>query len=131
MKFRFGDGRDWFFEKRFNPVRYDPDSWLDFAEEHGIEYLCMTAKHIDGFSMWDARQSDYKVTSTPYGKDTLGLLAEACHRRGFPLCIYYSTIDNDHPAYPHGGNPYEKGHPEPGDSAETGVYLEFVRAQIE
>jgi len=85
---------------QFNPVRYDPDQWLDVAEETGMEYVCFTTKHHDGFSMWDTPQSDYKVTNSPFGKDMLGMLAEACHRRGFPLCLYYSVDDWHHTKYP-------------------------------
>ena len=111
---RFGDARDWFFEKRFglfvhwglyaipawheqvlyrkrmnrseyarlmrefNPTHFDPDAWLDLAEEAGMQYVCFTTKHIDGFCMWDTAQTDFKVTRTPYGKDVLAMLADAC-----------------------------------------------------
>ena len=167
MDYRFNDGRDWFFEKRFglflhwgvyafdgwheqmqyrnsmpkseyrklmdrfNPVKFNPDEWLDFAEAAGMEYLCFTTKHIDGFCMWDTKQTDFKITNTPYKKDVLETLIEACHRRGFPLNLYYSTIDNDHPAYPHRGGPYEKANPETGETANLDLYLEFIHAQIE
>ncbi len=126
---RFGDGRDWFFEKRFgmfvhwglyalpawheqilwrgeitrreyetlprqfNPVAYDPERWLDAAESAGMEYLCFTTKHHDGFCMWDTQETDYNIVNTPYGRDVLAMLAEACERRGILLCLYYSLPD--------------------------------------
>jgi alpha-L-fucosidase len=139
MLTRFGDDRDWFFEKRFglfvhwglysipawheqmqwrkrvprggyeklagqfNPVRFDPDAWLDLAEEAGMQYLCFTTKHHDGFCLWDTAGTDYNVMNSPYGRDILAILAEACHRRGFPVSLYYSAVDWQHPNYPNQG----------------------------
>ena len=116
---------------RFNPEAFDPDQWLDLCEEVGMEYLCITTKHIDGFCMWDSALTDYKITSTPYRRDVLAMLAEACERRSFPLCLYYSLIDNHHPCYPHSGRAYEKPRPESGHTADLGRYLDYVRGQVE
>ena len=163
---RFGDGRDWFFEKRFglfvhwglyalrgwheqeqfrahvpwdrytaqihefNPVRFDPDEWLDVAEATGMRYVTFTAKHIDGFCMWDTAQTDYKVTNTPYARDVLAMLAEACHRRDFPLCVYYSVADMHHSNYPSAGRSYERTDAAPGDEPDLDKYLAYVEAQI-
>lgn len=115
---------------QFNPVRYDPDEWLDLAEEAGMEYVCFTTKHHDGFSMWDTAQSDYKVTNSPYGKDVLAMLAEACHRRGFPLSLYHSVADWRHPNYPNQGRSHELEGPQPGDEPDMDAYLEFIAAQV-
>lgn len=163
---RFGDGRDWFFEKRFglfvhwglysvagwheqhmfrkrlsraayaplmqqfNPKKFDPEAWLDLAQEAGMGYLTFTTKHIDGFCMWDTKHTDYNVTRTPYAKDTLAQLAEACHKRKFPLCLYYSCADMHQPSYPSAGRSYELREPEPGDQPDLARYLEFVKAQV-
>lgn len=166
MDFRFGDGRDWFFEKRFglflhwgiyaidawheqmqyskqvprkvyeqlihkfNPVRFDPDSWLDIAEEAGMEYVCFTTKHIDGFCMFDTKYTDYNIMNTPYGKDILGMLTDACHRRGFPVCLYYNAVNLHHPNYPNQGRTYELPAPEEGDEPDIGRYMDFLRDQV-
>ena len=114
----------------FNPVRFDPDAWLDLAQEAGMQYLCFTTKHVDGFCMWDTAQTDFKVTNTPYGKDTLAMLAEACHRRGFPLCLYYSKVDENQPNYPNAGGPYELPGPEPGDDPSLEKYKAFVMEHV-
>jgi alpha-L-fucosidase len=163
---RFGDGRDWFFEKRFglflhwgiyaipawheqlqwrgrvprdeyaklakqwNPVKYDPDAWLDLAQKTGMKYVCFTTKHHDGFCMWNTRQTAYNTMNTPYGKDVLKMLADACHRRGVPLCLYYSCLDWHHPNYPNQGRSHELPGPLPGDHPDQGKYLEFVKAQV-
>ena len=163
---RFGDARDWFFEKRFgmfvhwglyalpawheqilwrgeitrreyetlpgqfNPVSYDPERWLDAAESAGMEYLCFTKKHHDGFCMWDTQETDYNVMNTPYGRDVLAMLADACERRGILLCLYYSLPDWHHRNYPNQGRHHEMFGPRPGDEPDAGAYLEFVRRQV-
>ena len=114
----------------FNPVRFNPDAWLDLAEGTGMQYVCFTTKHVDGFCMWNTAQTKYNVMNTAYGRDVLGMLAEACHRRGVPLCLYYSVADMHHPNYPNIGRSYERLDPAPGDAPDTARYLEFVRAQI-
>ena len=114
----------------FNPVHFDPDAWLDAAEEAGMRYVTFTTKHIDGFCMWDTAQTDYSIMHTPYGRDVLALLAAACHDRGFPLCLYYSLADMHHPNYPNSGQSYELERPEPGDEPDVCRYLAYVREQV-
>ena len=162
---RCGDGRDWFFQKRFglflhwglysipawheqsqwrrrvprreyetlrekwNPTKYDPDAWLDLAQAAGMKYVCLTTKHHDGFCLWDTKQTDYNTMNTPYGKDVLRMLADACHKRGVPLCLYYSIADWHQPNYPNQGRHHELP-PQPGDDPDWGKYLEFLRAQV-
>jgi alpha-L-fucosidase len=118
------------FMRQFNPVKFDPEAWLDLAEETGMGYITFTTKHIDGFCMWDTKQTDYNVMHTPYGKDTLRMLADACHRRKFPLCLYYSIADMHQPNYPAAGRPYELPAPEPGDRPDLARYLDFVKSQV-
>ena len=86
----------------FNPVNYDPEKWVLLAKEAGMKYICFTAKHHDGFCMWDTKYTDYKITNTPYGKDTLKMLADACKKHGMLLSIYYSCPDWH---YEYGYNP--------------------------
>ena len=56
---------------RFDPVAYDPEQWVLLAKKVGMKYICFTAKHHDGFCMWDTKQTDYNIMNTPYGKDVL------------------------------------------------------------
>ena len=116
--------------REFNPLKFNPEAWLDLAEESGMEYITFTTKHVDGFCMWDTKQTDYNVTRTPYAKDTLAMIAEACHKRKFPLCLYYSLADMHQPNYPNAGRPYELPAPEPGDQPDLVSYMEFVKAQV-
>lgn len=82
---------------QFDPVKYDPEQWVLLAKNAGMKYICFTAKHHDGFCMWDTRYSDYNIMNTPYGRDVLKMLADACHKHGILLSIYYSNPDWRHP----------------------------------
>lgn len=114
----------------FNPVNFNPDEWLDVAEAAGMEYVCITTKHHDGFCLWDTAQTDYNIMNTPYGRDIVAMLAEACQRRGFPLMFYYSVVDWHQPNYPNQGRSHELEQPEDGDEPDFDKYLEFLKAQI-
>lgn len=75
----------------FNPTHYSPDDWVRQAQDAGIKYLVITAKHHEGFAMYDSPSSSYNVVrGTPYGKDVMKALADACHRHGMMFGIYYS-----------------------------------------
>lgn len=112
------------------PQNFAPDEWLDVAQDAGMEYLCFTAKHVDGFCLWDTCHSDFKVTKSPFGEDVLAAVSEACARRGFPLVVYYSIADLHHPAYPHAGRRWEWATSPPGDQPSQTRYLDYVRNQI-
>jgi len=115
---------------QFQPDEFNPDQWIDYAQEAGMEYITFTAKHCDGFCMWDTQYTNYNIMHTPYKKDVLGMLAEACHRRNFPLCVYYSVVDWHHPNYPNQGRSHEFPHPFSGDEPDLAKYIAFVRNQI-
>ena len=95
------------YAARFNPVAFDPAAILDFAQSCGMGYLVFTAKHHDGFCMFDTACTDWKITNTPYGRDVFRMLADECHRREFPLEAYYSVVDWHHEAYPNLGGHHE------------------------
>ncbi len=114
---------------RWNPERFAPDAWLDLAQETGMEYLVFTTKHHDGFCLFDSQHTDFKVTRTPYGRDILAELAEACHRRGFPLGVYYSVVDWRHPNYPNQGRHHELP-AQPGDQPDMARYQAYLKQQV-
>lgn len=116
--------------QEFDPQAYDPGEWTALARRVGMQYLCFTTKHHDGFCMWDSAQTDYKITNTPYGKDTLAMLSEACSRDGIKLSLYYSLPDWHHPTYPNRGRHHEMRGPRPGDEPDERAYLGYVRDQI-
>lgn len=115
---------------RFDPAAFDPDAILDLAQSAGMEYVCLTTKHHDGFCLWDTKQTTFNVMRSPYGKDLVRQFAEACHRRGFPLGLYYSVVDWHHPNYPNMGRHHELTEPEPGDAPDWNRYMEYLKAQV-
>lgn len=85
--------------KQFNPVDYDPDEWVRIAKAAGMKYIVLTTRHHDGFSLWDTKANDYKITSeeSPCGKDIVGPLAEAARKAGLKFGVYYSQPDWKNP----------------------------------
>ena len=84
---------------QFNPVKYDVDQIAKLAKQAGQKYIVLTSKHHDGFCMYGTAETDYNIVDgTPFGRDVLGELAEACAREGIKLGLYYSqTQDWHHP----------------------------------
>ncbi len=162
---RFGDGRDWFFERRYgmfvhwgvysipgwheqhqwrarvsrdeyiklanqwNPKKFNPEEWLDLVEDAGMKYIIITTKHHDGFCLWDTKQTTFNTMNTPYKKDIIGMLSEACHKREIPLCLYYSIVDWNHPNYPNQGRHHEL-QLQSQDSPNWNKYLVFLKEQV-
>ena len=79
--------------KTFNPVKFDAHQWISMVKEAGFSYIVFVSKHHDGFSMFDTKLSDYKITRSPFGRDPLAELADECHKQGIGLGIYYSPMD--------------------------------------
>lgn len=110
----------------FNPVRFDADEWVQQIKASGARYITITAKHHDGFALYDSQVSQWDVMdATPFKRDILKELKEACDRNGIKLFFYYSQLDWHHPDYfPRGrtGNVYT-GRP------EAGVWENYLRYQ--
>lgn len=116
-------------QNSFNPVKYDPEKWVLLAKNAGMKYICFTTKHHDGFCMWNTKFTDYNVMNTPYGKDVLKMLSEACRKHGMLLSLYYSNPDWHHeygynPASTHQWKAVRT------DRVDTGIYREYVKNQI-
>ena len=87
-----------YFEQ-FNPDLYDPAEWAKMAKAAGMKYAVITAKHHEGFTLFDSKYTDYKATNTPYGKDLLTAWVEAFRAEGLKVGFYYSLIDWHHPHF--------------------------------
>ncbi len=85
--------------KQFNPVKFNAKEWIAIARAAGMKYLVFTTKHHDGFSMFDSELTDYKITNSPFKRDVVKELANACHEARFGLGFYYSPPDWHHPDY--------------------------------
>ncbi|MFD0941111.1 alpha-L-fucosidase [Pedobacter boryungensis] len=81
--------------KQFNPVKFNADEWVKMAKDAGMKYLIITAKHHDGFALFDSKASDWDIVdATPYKKDLLKPLAAACKKYGIKLGFYYSQAQD-------------------------------------
>jgi len=87
------------FVSKFNPVKFDAEAWARAARDAGMKYIVITSKHHDGFAIFDSKQTDFDVMSTPFGRDILKELAAACKKYGLKLCFYHSIMDWHHPDY--------------------------------
>ena len=83
------------YAKEFNPVDYDPEAWVLMAKDAGMKYIVITAKHHDGFALFETAASDWNIVeATPYGKDLLKPLAEAARKHDIKLGFYYSQAQD-------------------------------------
>ena len=88
------------FFNEFNPKDFDPKKWARLAKQAGMKYAVLTAKHHDGFCLFDSALTDWKVTNTPYGKDIVREYLDAFRAEGIKVGLYYSLLDWHHPDYP-------------------------------
>ena len=113
----------------FNPIDFDPKEWVALVKEAGMNYITITSRHHDGFSMFDSKVTEYDIVdATPYGKDVLKELADECRKQGVKLFFYYSLLDwNRDDYFPRGrtGN----GIPGRGEG-EWENYIVFMKAQL-
>ena len=88
--------------KAFNPIFFDAEEWVKLAKDAGIEYIVITSKHHEGFALYHTKVDPYNVIdATPFGRDIIREMAEACKKHGVRLGLYYSQYVDWHE--PHGG----------------------------
>ncbi|MBL1216760.1 MAG: hypothetical protein D8M59_04615 [Planctomycetes bacterium] len=110
----------------FNPVNFNADEWADLAQAAGMKYIVLTAKHHDGFCLWDSQLTDYDIASTPIQRDLMAELAEACRERNIRFCVYYSICDWHHPDYPTDSPGGSTRKPSP----NMGRYVQYMKGQL-
>jgi alpha-L-fucosidase len=97
---------------QFNPAQFDADLIVRNAREAGMTYMVITAKHHEGFCLWDSAFTEYDVAGTPFkGRDILRELKEACAKHGIRFGLYYSIIDWHHPSQARPSELGQKGWP--------------------
>jgi alpha-L-fucosidase len=84
---------------QFNPVQFNARQWVRIAKSAGMKYIVITSKHHDGFGMFRSDMTDWCIKSTPFQRDPLKELSEACQAEGVKLCFYHSIMDWHHPDY--------------------------------
>ena len=113
----------------FCPAGFDAEEWVKAIKGSGAKYICFTARHHDGFSMFGSEHTDYDITdATPFGRDIVKELAEACHKEGLRLHLYYSLIDWGREDAPRGRTGRGTGRPE--GSTDTTAYFKFMKGQL-
>lgn len=85
--------------KQFSLEKCNAREWVRIAQEAGFQYVVLITKHHDGFHMWDTDLSAFKITNTPFGRDVVKEVVDACHEAGMPVGLYYSQRDWYHPDY--------------------------------
>ncbi|MEV1004772.1 alpha-L-fucosidase [Nonomuraea sp. NPDC050202] len=103
--------------KVFNPAAFDARAFVQVAADAGQKWITITSRHHDGFSMYDTRLSDFKITNSPFGRDPIAELAQACRDFGIKLGFYVSLVDWHHPGYR--------------DPAGWQDYIGFLHGQVE
>jgi alpha-L-fucosidase len=86
--------------KQFNPVNFNALEWVKVAKAAGMKYIVFTSKHHDGFCMWDTKYNDYNIMNSPFKRDVMKELADACKKEGIALGFYHSTCDWHNPDFP-------------------------------
>lgn len=121
------------YAEEFDPKHCDIRSWVRAARDAGMKYVILTAKHHDGFCLFDTAYTDFKSTNTAAGRDFVREFVDACREYGLRVGLYFSIIDWRHPNFPHYG---DKNHPMRDDPAYTNEnrdfdrYLEFMHGQV-
>lgn len=117
------------YMQAFSPLPGCTDLWARAARDAGMQYLCLTAKHHDGFCLWDTKTTDYSVLHTPCGRDLVAETAESCRKYGLRFALYYSLPDWHCPFAVQGGD-HALPKQNPGDTPSWTLYKSYLRAQI-
>ena len=122
------------FMKEFDARDYNPKQWAKEAKAAGMKYVVLTAKHHDGFCLFDSKYTDYKVTNTPAGRDLIKEYVEALREEGLKVGLYFTLLDWHHPDYPHYGDRIHpmRNHKECGnENRDFSRYTEYLYNQVE
>ncbi len=132
----------------FDPVDYNPREWVRLAKEAGMQYAVLTAKHHDGFCLFDSALTEYKATNTKAGRDLVREFVDACREEGRDLVrefvdacreegirvgLYFSIIDWSHPDFPKYGDrqhPMRNNEAYKDEKIDFDRYLEYMHGQV-
>ncbi len=125
------DYMPYFYE--FDPTDYNPTVWAKAAKDAGMKYVVLTAKHHDGFCLFDSKYTEFKSTNTKCGQDLVAEFVEAVRAEGLKVGLYFSLLDWYHPDYPHYQDKIHpmRNNPAYGnESRNFDNYLEFMHNQV-
>jgi len=116
---------------RFNPTRFDADEWVALARDAGARYITLTAKHHDGFCLFDSALTDFKITNTPFKRDLIGELVASCHRNDMRIVFYYSQPDWRHVNFVNRPGAFKEWPlTRPEDRPDWPAYQEYLEGQV-
>ncbi len=111
------------YAKQFNPVKYNAEAWVKMAKDAGMKYIVITAKHHDGFALFNSKVTDWDVVdATPYGKDLLKPLVQACRKQGIKIGFYYSQAQD----WNHKGGAASGGYWDKAQNGDMDAYLDTI-----
>ena len=114
----------------FNPVDYNPAEWAKLAKQAGMKYAVLTAKHHDGYCLFDSQYTDFKSTNSPCKRDLVREFLDAFRAEGLKVGLYYSLLDWNHPDFPADSRHAMRNHPEARAGAQFDRYLDYMHAQV-
>jgi alpha-L-fucosidase len=117
----------------FNPDLFQPKEWARQARLAGMKYFVITAKHHDGFCLWDSQFTDYKSTNTPAKRDLIREVSDAFRAEGLHVGFYYSLLDWHHPHYVIDTNHPQRNHPDVealNTERDMTIYAQYMRDQV-
>ena len=117
----------------FDPTELDARAWARAAKQAGMRYAVLTAKHHDGFCLFDSALTDYKSTNTPFGRDIVREFLDAFRAEGLRVGLYYSLLDWHHPDYPHYGDWHHPLRDDPAagnEGRDWERYLAYMHGQV-
>lgn len=117
----------------FNPDRFDAKEWARIAKSAGMKYAVLTAKHHDGFCLYDSAFTDFKSTNTPMKRDIVREFVDAFRAENIKIGLYYSLLDWHHPDYPHYGDMHHPMRNNPkfnNEERNFNRYLEYMHNQV-
>lgn len=117
----------------FNPDLFSAEEWAKKAKAAGMKYVVLTAKHHEGFCLFDSQYTDYKITNTPFGRDLVKEYVEAFRAQGLKVGFYYSLIDWHHPHFTVDRHHPLKNRPDIAEinkERDIKIYAEYMRNQV-
>lgn len=117
----------------FDPADYQPREWARLAKAAGMKYAVLTAKHHDGFCLFDSALTDYKATNTKAGRDLVREFLEAFRAEGIKVGLYFSIIDWHHPDFPKYGDrqhPMRNREEFKDEQIDFDRYLTYMHGQV-
>lgn len=121
------------FAAQFNPTRFDAHEWAREAKQAGMEYVVLTAKHHDGFCLFDTKTTSWNVMNTPLGRDVVREFVDAVRQEGLKVGLYYSLLDWHHPDFPHYGDwhhPARDDEKQGNEGRDFSRYLDYMFEQV-